>query len=393
MDHSFRPAVLRADLFAGMASPMFRSFLLMSFLLLWAAVVCSEAQLVPQAPNPTRDDLGVILRPEPKLETEPSRTTEDSFDDPALWIHPSDPALSLIFGTNKKGGLHLFQLDGRQLGVASPAAHPNNVDLIYGFPLRQVPTDLALSVCRDKQCPCVRVWKIDPTTRTLEEISGPDGIKVLNGDVGYGSCTYHSRKTGKHYFFVNHKDGRYEQYVLESASDGKVRGLKVRTFKVPSQAEGCVADSETGALYVAEEAFGLWRFPAEEDGVDQGRLVAKVGEHGLTADCEGVTIYYAAGGKGYVLLSSQGNNTFKVFDRGPHNAFIGTIDPAAGKLGKVSDTDGLDVTNRPLGHLFPKGLLVLQDGTRRPGGQRFKLYAWEDVAGDRLIIDTNYRQR
>ncbi|MFO0812423.1 MAG: phytase [Gemmatales bacterium] len=362
-----------------------------SFLL--AAGLCTVALLASHVPNRAADDLGVMLRPEPRLETEPSRTSEDSYDDPAVWIHPQDPALSLILGTNKKGGLHLFQIDGRQLGVVSPKANPNNVDVIYGFPLQQKPTDLALSVCRDKLCPCVRVWKIDPATRTLVDISGPDGIKVLDGEAGYGSCTYCSRKTGKHYFFVNHKSGRYEQYVLDDAGDGKVRGRKVRSFQVSSQAEGCVADQETGALYVSEEAVGLWRFSAEEDGGDQGRLVARVGEHGLTADCEGVTIYYAAGGKGYVILSSQGNNTFKVYDRGAENAFIGTIDPAAGKLGKVSGTDGLDVTNRPLGPMFPQGALVVQDGTPRPGGQRFKFYAWEDVAGKQLIVDSEYRPR
>ncbi len=378
---------MRADFILSWASSMIRTFSL-----LLASVVSLVILFVLQTIKPANDDLGVILRPEPKLETEPSHTKEDSFDDPAIWIHPCKPELSLILGTNKKGGLHLFELDGGQLSVASPTAHPNNVDVIYGFTLDKKPIDLAISLCRDKKLPSVRVWKIDPTTRTLEEVSGTDGIKVFNGDVGYGSCVYHSRKTGKHYFYVNHKDGRFEQYVLENAGDGKVKGTKIRAFKVSSQAEGCVADQETGALYVSEEAVGLWRFSAEEDGGDAGQLIAKVGEHGLTADCEGVTIYYAAGGKGYVILSSQGNNTFKVFDRSPSNAFVGTIDPAAGKLGKVSGTDGLDVTNRPLGPLFPKGLLILQDGTKKPGGQRFKLYAWEVVAGDKLIIDIEHRQ-
>lgn len=374
--------------FFQQAEPMLRSFV---FLVL--AVSFPAAIFVSQVPKHDLNDLGIVLRPEPRLETEPSRNTGDSFDDPALWIHPSQPALSLILGTNKQGGLHLFQLDGSQLAVASPAAHPNNVDVIYGFPLSHKPTDLALSVCRDKDCPCVRVWKIDSSTRTLQEVSGPGGIKVLDGDVGYGSCTFYCRKTGRHYFFVNHKNGKYEQYVLEQPGDGNVRGVRVRSFKVASQAEGCVADQETGALYVAEEDVGLWRFSAEEDGGDQGRLIAKIGEHGLAADCEGVTIYYASNGKGYVILSSQGNNTFKVFDRSPENTFIGTIDPAAGKLGKVSGTDGLEVTNRPLGPLFPKGLLILQDGTKKTEGQRFKLYSWEEVAGNRLIIDTDYRHR
>ncbi|HMP16389.1 MAG TPA: phytase, partial [Gemmatales bacterium] len=249
-----------------------------SLLVLLATALCSIAWLLAQDAKPVPEDLGIVLRPEPKLETEPSRTNQDSFDDPAIWIHP---AQSLILGTNKKGGLHLFQLDGREVGVASPKAHPNNVDVIYGFPLGQKPTDLAISVCRDKQCPCVRVWKIDPATRTLEEISGPEGIKVFDGQEAYGSCVYHSRKTGRHYFFVNHKNGKYEQYVLEAGAEGQVKGTRVRTFQVGSQAEGCVADLETGALYVAEETVGLWRFSAEEDGGEEGKLIAKVGEHGL----------------------------------------------------------------------------------------------------------------
>lgn len=33
-------------------------------------------------------------------------------------------------------------------------------------------------------------------------------------------------------------------------------------------AEGCVVDDETGALYIAEEDVGLWRYAAEPDGLD-----------------------------------------------------------------------------------------------------------------------------
>ena len=331
---------------------------------------------------------GFVSRPAPRLETVASGIEGDSFDDPAIWIHPTDPARSLVLGTNKKNGLFAFDLDGRKVGVVSPASCPNNVDLLYGFPLNFVRTDIALAVCREKDNPCVRAWKIDPKTRTLSEVTPPEGIKIFGGEPGYGSCTYHSRTTGKYYLFVNHKSGKFEQYVLGFTADGRLSAHLVRTFAVGSQPEGCVADEEAGALYLGEEDVGVWKFSAEENGGTKGKLIAKVGENGLKDDVEGVTLYTGRDGKGYVIVSSQGNNTFKIYDRAGNNEYIGTIDPAAGRLGKVSETDGIAVTNRPLGDKFPHGLFVVQDGTRKADGQRFKYYAWEDVAGDGLLIDT-----
>ncbi len=45
------------------------------------------------------------------------------------------------------------------------------------------------------------------------------------------------------------------------------------------------------------------------------------------------------------------------------------------------------VTNVPLGPLFPRGLFVVQDGDNKPKNQNFKLYRWEDIAGDTLMVD------
>jgi 3-phytase len=39
----------------------------------------------------------------------------DAADDPAIWVHPVDPALSLVLGTDKKGGLNVFDLEGKRL--------------------------------------------------------------------------------------------------------------------------------------------------------------------------------------------------------------------------------------------------------------------------------------
>ena len=37
------------------------------------------------------------------VETEPVPHSGDSADDPAIWIHPTDPAQSTIIGTDKHG--------------------------------------------------------------------------------------------------------------------------------------------------------------------------------------------------------------------------------------------------------------------------------------------------
>jgi 3-phytase len=39
------------------------------------------------------------------VETDPVPSSGDAADDPALWIHPTEPASSLIVGTDKDAGL------------------------------------------------------------------------------------------------------------------------------------------------------------------------------------------------------------------------------------------------------------------------------------------------
>ena len=53
----------------------------------------------------------------------------------------------------------------------------------------------------------------------------------------------------------------------------------------------------------------------------------------------------------------------------------------------MAQSDRLDVSNEGTSSEFPRGLLVFQDGENE-GCQNFKFFAWEDVAGGRLIVDT-----
>src|SRR5215204_4006838 len=68
------------------------------------------------------------------VETEPVRSGGDAADDPAIWVHPSNPAESTIIGTDKQGGLVVYDLAGKQLQYLSDGKM-DNVDLRPGFPL------------------------------------------------------------------------------------------------------------------------------------------------------------------------------------------------------------------------------------------------------------------
>src|SRR3989337_2683988 len=53
----------------------------------------------------------------PTVETTPVPDAGDAADDVAIWIHPTDPSLSTVIGTDKlaSGGLGVYNLAGNQL--------------------------------------------------------------------------------------------------------------------------------------------------------------------------------------------------------------------------------------------------------------------------------------
>ena len=328
------------------------------------------------------------VAPVAKVQTEPVPSHGDAADDPAIWVHPGDPALSLVLGTDKKGGLNVFDLEGKRLQIVSDGARPNNVDVLYDVPFSGGTVDLAIAGTRNKAKAGVAIWRIDAKTRQLFELGPVPAFTVFKGGEPYGSCVYRSPRDKAFYVFITSKEGDVEQYRLDTSGKEAIRGTLVRTIHVGSTTEGCVADFDLGWLYVSEEKVGIWKYGAEPDAGSRRTLAAHVGEHGLKADVEGLTIYYASETKGYLIASSQGASTFKVYHATGVNAFVLTIDPCGDSRLDVAETDGIDVTNVATSSRFPRGLFVCQDGRQRDGRQNFKLFAWEDIAGDRLLIDT-----
>src|SRR5689334_5095147 len=112
------------------------------------------------------------LRPAPVGETEPVPHGGDAADDPAVWLHPTDPAKSLILGTDKQGGLIAYDLAGKPLQTVSPQSRPNNVDVLYDLPLDDQGTRADVAVATTRGDPVgVVVWAIDPATRALRDVT------------------------------------------------------------------------------------------------------------------------------------------------------------------------------------------------------------------------------
>ncbi len=315
---------------------------------------------------------------EASAETAPVPHSGDAADDPAIWVHPSDRARSRVIGTDKKGGIAVYDLAGQPVQVLA-GAELNNVDVRTGFSLGGQPIDVAAA--SDRSHDAIAVYRIDPDAGRLSPLTAPGGIRV--GLEAYGFCLYQSPRSGKLYGFVNAKSGQVEQWELREAGAGLVGGALVRSFSVGSQTEGCVADDEHASLFVGEEAVGIWRYGAEPDAGSERVAVDATGPGGhLAADVEGLALYRRGDGAGYLLASSQGNDQFAVYQRRPPHAWLGNFRVAAGPaIDGVSDTDGIDVTSAALGPAFPNGLFAAQDGENPPGNQNYKLVPWERIAG------------
>jgi 3-phytase len=83
----------------------------------------------------------------PKYETD---ANGGDGDDPAIWIHPTQPDQSKIITTTKSEegeGFGVFNLQGKLLQHLT-AEGPNNVDVIYNFTLGSRKVDLAFAACR-----------------------------------------------------------------------------------------------------------------------------------------------------------------------------------------------------------------------------------------------------
>lgn len=309
----------------------------------------------------------------PSAQTEPVRGGGDAADDPAIWVHPTQPTRSRILGTDKKRGLAVYDLQGRETQFL-PVGRVNNVDLRQRLRHDGRDWDLAVATQRDRHS--VLLFGIDGGGRvsTLAEL--PTGL-----DEVYGVCAGRNPAGGLD-VFVNDKDGRLLQLRV-ARSAGAWSATTVATMRLTSQPEGCVVDEPGRQLFVGEEKRGLWRVALDAEGrLGDAALILPVGET-LHADVEGMAVHRSAQGA-WLVVSSQGDDSYVLLDADAPHAVRGRfrvgLNPARG-IDAASETDGLDVSTAALGGEYGQGLLVVQDGHKRwpMGRQNFKLVPWQAV--------------
>jgi 3-phytase len=315
-------------------------------------------------------------------------------DDPAIWIHPTDPSKSLIFGTDKMpgtGGLYVFGVDGSKKAAFAPLDRPNNVDVAYGFNLDGRRIDIA--VVTERLQHRLRVFAIAPETGTIRDLA-PAGLPILEGQTGeasepMGIALYERPGDGAVFAIVAPKTGGAANYLWQyrlQSSNGTVSARLVRRFGAFSrmgsgagsigEIEAVVVDDALGFVYYADERFGIHKWHADPDHASAANEIAVLGRTGYHGDREGLAIYASADGGGYLISSDQlpGGTRLMIYPRKgpsdrPHDQ------PLLASIQTTADsTDGLEVTPRPLPGL-PAGMLVMMNSSPR----NFLIYDWQEV--------------
>jgi 3-phytase len=306
-----------------------------------------------------------------RAETPPVGTArEDAADDPAIWRNAANPAASLIVGTDKKGGLYVYDLKGAQKSFL-PAPGMNNVDLIE---LGDGTIIVAASDRSDLVNGHIFLALLDPGTGNLT----PAGRVAVGLGEAYGICIDKPSSgtvPGSQFTVFNApKNGVIYRTVI-SGQRGAFSGTTTVLAKVDTQPEGCIADPRTGTLYIGEEDVGLW---AIDMATGTKRMIAPIDNKLLVADVEGLAIAPEGTDGGYLVASSQGDNAYAVF-RLPGVTPVGRFRIAAGTFGSVEETDGIELDNRNFGPDFPKGIFIAQDGINAPKAQNFKYTRWDEI--------------
>ena len=304
-----------------------------------------------------------------------TQAVDGDSDDPAIWIDTADVSRSIVLGTDKgdsTGGIYVFDLAGRidTARTVRPLRRMNNVDAqtrLTGADGRVV--DIAVATERRRQM--IRVFSL-PDMRAIDG----GGIVVFDGDTSrapMGIAIYRRPRDGAVFAIVGGKSGPATgylwQYRLELVG-GTVRATKVRAFGTYSgkkEIEAILVDDAQGMVYYADETVGVRQYHADPDSGDAE--LSLFATTGVVSDHEGLAIHSTSDSTGYIVLSDQQGHRIHVFAREGRTHPLLAVIPV-----RANETDGLDITARPLGPRFPAGMLVMMND---PG--TFHFYDWRDV--------------
>lgn len=307
---------------------------------------------------------GKIITVQARAETAPVHHDDDAADDPAIWINEDSPSDSLILGTDKQGGLQIFDLYGNEISYLA-VGRLNNVDL------RLNPYDDSNTIVVASQREPSRLVifllahnQVSVKFEVAHDVELPEP---------YGICATVLDDT--FYAVLNDKNGSFHQYEITPTYELKL----VRNWATATQPEGCVVDDDTRTLYIGEEEVGIWSLSAQPEDPSELVSVAKVGENRLAADVEGLTLYHGKATT-YLIASSQGNSSYAVFDT-TDNSYQGSFKVGESRrFDATSDTDGIAASTLAIRGM-EEGFMVVQDdeNTKPRANQNFKIISWTDI--------------
>ena len=335
----------------------------------------------------TTSSLADYVEVEAIYETPPVVTKGDAADDPAIWVNKSNPSNSIIFGTDKKSGIYSYNLQGQELSYTN-LGNINNIDTrTINVGDDENVSDFTFLFASNRTLGSVDLWVFEDNEirQKLEnnswEVPSKPSFRGKSDIIVYGICAGIDAKYGLVAFLTEDTGPRVEVWNLTED------GLNlITTFNNGGESEGCVYDDQNRTLFISEEEVrGVLKAYRLDDSFDFSEPYIVDSRDGqIGGDPEGVSLYKTPNNSGYLILSSQGDSKFNLYDRNYPYDYITSFRIGSSKnIDNVTDTDGIETINFNLSDEYPEGIMIAQDGYNKDGlwskKQNFKFVSFQDI--------------
>lgn len=335
----------------------------------------------------TTSSLADYVEVEAIYETPPVVTKGDAADDPAIWLNKSNPSNSIVFGTDKKSGIYSYNLQGQELSYTN-LGNINNIDTrTINVGDDENVSDFTFLFASNRTLGSVDLWVFEDNKirQKLEnnswKVPSKPSFRGKSDIIVYGICAGIDAKYGLVAFLTEDTGPRVEVWNLTED------GLNlITTFNNGGESEGCVYDDQNRTLFISEEEVrGVLKAYRLDDSFDFSEPYIVDSRDGqIGGDPEGVSLYKTPNNSGYLILSSQGDSKFNLYDRNYPYDYITSFRIGSSKsIDNVTDTDGIETINFKLSDEYPEGIMIAQDGYNKDGlwskKQNFKFVSFQDI--------------
>ena len=191
---------------------------------------------MPPPPPP-----GGTVNVSPTVET-PNRApagTNDA-DDAAIWVHPTDPAKSLILGAVKQWGLDVYRPDGTVVQTSAPAAAASTTWTSCTRTLGGVTRDLA--IVTDRKTDKLHIYRVDGNASPPVVEVTASGVPLLfgtttkiNSRTAYGVAAWRTPAGTVEVFVSQENTTNLGKFVLTAAAGGTVTYQRTATLEPAQQ--------------------------------------------------------------------------------------------------------------------------------------------------------------